>query len=210
MRHFYPEKWDNKGSDFTSRQHAKDLIAFIESTGGPVYLVGWSYGGLAAYVVARTRPDLVKKLVLVEAFVEPDGQAGDAELLHMANATAKFFDAGNMDGGLQYAVDSLNKPGAWASLPEPVRQNFRDNAWSIVIAPREETDPVTCAEFGSLKMPVLLVTGQFKTPRHKQELLDQSKCLPGATVVTIAKAGHSVAAMNPPAFKQAVYSFLQH
>jgi pimeloyl-ACP methyl ester carboxylesterase len=66
MRHFYPEHWDGKGDDFTISQHAKDLAAFIESIGGPVYLVGWSYGGAPAYEVARTRPDLVKKLVLVE------------------------------------------------------------------------------------------------------------------------------------------------
>ena len=66
LRHFYPEKWDGSGENFNVEQHAKDIAAFIESIGGPVDLVGWSYGGRPAYEVARTRPDLVKKLVLVE------------------------------------------------------------------------------------------------------------------------------------------------
>src|SRR4051794_13632043 len=39
LRHYYPERWNGKGSDFSERQHAQDLIAFIERLGtGPVYL----------------------------------------------------------------------------------------------------------------------------------------------------------------------------
>ena len=48
------------------QQNAKDLTAFIESIGEPVYLVGWSYGGGPAYQTALAHPELVKKLVLDE------------------------------------------------------------------------------------------------------------------------------------------------
>jgi pimeloyl-ACP methyl ester carboxylesterase len=213
MRHFYPEKWNGKGNDFTTAQHTKDLIAFIEATGGPVYLVGWSYGGRAAYEVARARPDLVKKLVLVEAGFDPDiaptGVSLNTAFLKLANATAKFFDAGDMDGGLQFAIDSINGPGVWAKVPEPIRQVIRDNAWTVVGGGRE-TYSATCADFGSLKMPVLLVTGDLTTPRNGQNVQGQSKCLPQATVARIPKAGHPSPSMNPPAFKEAVVTFLQH
>lgn len=214
MRHFYPEKWDGKGTDFTVSQHAKDLAAFIESLGGPVYLVGWSYGGRPAYEVARTRPDLVKKLVLVEGGPYlgpmPPGVSPDAPVIERASKVAKFFDAGDIDGGLQFGIDDINGPGVWEKLPEPIRQVIRDNAWTVVGIGRGEPYTSTCSEFGSLKMPVLLIKGEVTTPRLRNTVLEESKCLPQAAVVTIPKAGHSSAAMNPPAFKQAVYSFLQH
>ncbi len=215
MRHFYPEHWDGKGDDFTVSQHAKDLAACIESIGGPVYLVGWSYGGAAAYEVARTRPDLVKKLVLVEG--GPDLRPKPADFVPKADPTGraakaqKFFDAGDMDGGLAYAVDEINGgPGHWAALPEESRQQMRENAWTIVGIGRGDPYTGTCAEFGALKMPVLLVKGEITAPPLRDIVLAQAKCLPQATVVTIPKAGHASARMNPPAFKEAVYSFLQH
>lgn len=213
MRHFYPEKWNGKGSDFTVRQHAKDLIAFIETTGGPVYLVGWSYGGSPAYEAARARPDLVKKLVLVEGGPDlraaPPGVPGNTATIQRATETAKFFEAGDIDGGLKFAIDDINGPGRWDSVPEQNRQTFRDNAWTVVGIGREEIDRVTCAEFGSLKMPVLLVWGELTTPRLQQIVQEESKCLPQATVVMIPKAGHPSPSMNPPAFKEAVVTFLQ-
>jgi esterase len=213
MRHFYPETWNGKGSDFTVRQHAKDLIAFIETMGAPVYLVGWSYGGSAAFEAARARPDLVKKLVLVEG--GPDlraalpGVPGNADLIQRAAVTAKFFDAGDIDGGLKFAIDDIVGPGFWERLPEQNRQVLRDNAWTVVGIGREEIAKVTCAEFGSLKMPVLLVWGEVTTPRLRQIVQEQSKCLPQATVAMIPKAGHPSPSMNPPAFKEAVVTFLQ-
>jgi esterase len=66
MRHFYPENWDGSGDPFSSAQHTKDVAAFIEKFNPPVRLVGHSYGGLVASEVARTRPDLVARLVLAE------------------------------------------------------------------------------------------------------------------------------------------------
>ena len=213
MRHFYPEKWDGKDSDFTIRQHTSDLISFIESTGGPVHLVGWSYGGRPAYEVARARPDLVKKLVLVEGAVdllpEPDGVAPDAVPRQRAANTARFFDRGDIDGGLQYAVDDINGPGTWAARPEPIRQIIRDNAWTIVAIGRETIDKATCAQFASLKMPVLLVRGELTTPRYRLIVQEQSKCLPQATVAIIPKAGHSSPLLNSSGFKEAVVTFLQ-
>lgn len=66
LRHFYPEPWDGRGDDFTVTQHAKDLIGFIRAMHEPVDLVGWPYGAHVAFEAARSRPDLVRRLVLAE------------------------------------------------------------------------------------------------------------------------------------------------
>lgn len=213
LRHFYPEPWNGKGNDFTIRQHARDLIALIESMGEPVYLVGWSYGGSPAYEVARARPDLVKKLVLVEG--GPDlrpalqGTAGNADQIKRAELTAKLFDAGDMDGGLKFALDDINGPGLWDSLPEPRRQALRDNAWTVVGIGREVVDKVSCSEFASLQMPVLLIWAERTTPRLRAIVEAEAKCLPRAQLAMIPKAGHPSPSMNPTAFRETVAAFLK-
>jgi pimeloyl-ACP methyl ester carboxylesterase len=53
---------------------AQDTIAFIDSVvGQPVYLLGYSDGGVVALIVARRRPDLVRRLVFVAGVFHRDG-----------------------------------------------------------------------------------------------------------------------------------------
>jgi pimeloyl-ACP methyl ester carboxylesterase len=52
---------------------AQHTIAFMEALGiGSAHLAGWSDGALVALLVALRRPDLVRKVVLVEQFVTLD------------------------------------------------------------------------------------------------------------------------------------------
>src|SRR4051794_2666770 len=47
---------------------AAETIEFLERVvGGPAHLVGWSDGGIVALLVARARPDLVRRQVLIGA-----------------------------------------------------------------------------------------------------------------------------------------------
>ena len=49
-------------------------IGFIEALGiGPVHLGGWSDGALIGLLVARRRPDLVRKLVFIDQYVTLEG-----------------------------------------------------------------------------------------------------------------------------------------
>jgi lipase len=47
-------------------RHAADVAAVVESVGGPVAVAGHSMGGFVSVELARTRPDLVAGLVLVD------------------------------------------------------------------------------------------------------------------------------------------------
>ncbi|WP_139262818.1 alpha/beta fold hydrolase, partial [Pseudomonas aeruginosa] len=33
LRHYYPERWDGQGADFTSARHVADLLALVERLG---------------------------------------------------------------------------------------------------------------------------------------------------------------------------------
>ena len=67
LRHFFPEHWDGVGDDYLMSQHVADIIAFIEQIdASPVDLMGHSRGGHIAFRVAQQRPDLLRRLVLLE------------------------------------------------------------------------------------------------------------------------------------------------
>jgi pimeloyl-ACP methyl ester carboxylesterase len=212
LRHFYPEPWDGRGGDFTVTQHATDLIGFIQAMHKPVDLVGWSYGAHVAFEAARLRPDLVRRLVLAEApldsLVSANTDVANQMQRDRARETAGRFKAGDIDGGLRYAIDAINGPGTWDRAPPQAKAAIRDNAWTVVGIGMQEPRRVTCRDFGSLRMPVLLLTGEFTTARFKAIVAKEAECLPAAIVETIPRSGHAMPLMNPLGFDAAVKGFL--
>lgn len=68
-----------------------DLVALLEELGG-AHLVGHSYGGVDALIVAGQRPDLVRSLVVVEPPVYD--LADDAEVTALAARIGEVFARG--------------------------------------------------------------------------------------------------------------------
>src|SRR4051794_1581800 len=67
LRHFWPERWDGVGDDFTIQQHTEDVAAFVAALGaGPAHLVGHSRDGHVAFRVAQRFPNRIRTLILAE------------------------------------------------------------------------------------------------------------------------------------------------
>ncbi|HXD41430.1 MAG TPA: alpha/beta hydrolase [Ramlibacter sp.] len=210
LRHFYPERWDGTGSDFSVVQHANDLIAFLERIGPPVYVVAQSYGAHVSYEAARRRPDLFRKLIMAEAPVDSLLAAtGDQIRQQRASETEAIFKRDGTEAGLEFAVDAINGQGAWTKLPAAAKGVVRDNAWTVVGIGKDDAPRVRCEDFAALKMPVMLVMGENTTPRFRRLVQAQSACLKNAPVVTIPRAGHGTPYQNPADFNRAVRSFLE-
>ena len=212
LRHHYPERWDGKGGRYSVKQHAEDLAAFIEALGvGPVHLVARSLGGTFAVRMTRDRPELVKKLVLIEgAFLQllPPEQRlmQGASLPAIRKEVQARFEQGDIDGGLKVWTDR-DAPGLGELGGEERRQLRRDNAWTLIIM-LEPGGPVTCTDLAGLAMPVLLMQGEKTAPRFARIVETTRKCLPSPEFVKIPEAGHDIV-KNTTATQAALFTFLK-
>ena len=213
LRHYYPERWNGKGDDFSIKLHSDDLAAFIERLGlGPVHLVAHSRGGTVALGTAQSRPDLVRKLVLMDPALfsllpKPSGTPTTDPRVARAKATAARFEKGDVEGGLEYFIDDVNGPGTWKRRTEEQRQFARDNAWTP-IGQLNDVETVTCAQIGGLRMPVLLVGGE-KSPRPFVNMLGAfEKCLGPVQRIAVSNAGHQMNRENAAAFDEVLSKFL--
>ena len=198
LRHYYPEPWTGKG-EFSYTVHARDLAAFIEGLhAGPVNLVGWSRGGNVVLVMARERPDLIAKLVLMDPAVSElvVGEAGEEARIGRLRTVQEYFEKNDIDGGLRYFINAVNGAGAWDGMTEALREGRRQNAWTLV-GQFGDLERVSCADVAALKMPVLLMTGE-RSPRQFAPILDKiQQCLPAARRYVVPRAVHQMSQSNP-------------
>jgi esterase len=214
LRHYYPEKWDGKGDDFSYEQHAADVAALIKKLNlGKVHLLGHSRGGGVVVNIAKTHPEVIKTLILADATgfesMLPKTSDEDAE-----NASAdrirtlqKNLADGNVELGLQTFVDSLGAPGAWASRSAESKQQFIDNlgtATQMAVAP-----PTSCEQVAKFDFPILLVHGERSAKRFSAMSVALRKCKDVPEPTVIPNAAHGMMRDNPSAFNAAVADFLK-
>jgi pimeloyl-ACP methyl ester carboxylesterase len=212
LRHHYPETWNGSGETYSLAQHAKDLSALVETLSPPVRIVGHSYGATVAFEMARLHPELVSQLVLAEGGGDGLLPPPTAQWLEgrrkFAVATEDMLKTKGADATMEFGVDLLYGKGTWSRYPAALQAVQRGNAWTMVAGARAPLPSYgTCADFGALKMPVLLATGENTTPRHKRLIAEQRRCLPSARTMVVPKVGHGM--ISDPAFIGAVHDFLK-
>ena len=216
LRHFYPERWNGEGNDFSVRQHADDLAVFVkELHAGAVHMVAHSRGGGVALLMAAKHPRLVRSLVLADPApfeaILPKGadvkMAAEKRKAVVAAAMERLR-RGDVDGGLELFVDAVTLPGNWNTFPEAVKQMRRDNAWSLKSLAADAQAPFGCADAKKIEAPVLLVTGDKSPSLYGMMIAALQPCLRQAQRVTIPHASHTMFRDNPEAFNAAVLDFL--
>jgi pimeloyl-ACP methyl ester carboxylesterase len=130
----------------------------------PVHLVGHSYGGFVALHVARALPGQVRSLTLFDpvAFhVLHAEEDRDARAILAALDLSWKPEPDQRDRWLRTFVDFWSGAGAWSTLREDVRDEFRRVAWVIREGVRtlmEDQTPV--AAIRDLRIPTLLMTAE--------------------------------------------------
>jgi len=215
-RYHYPNAWGGNGSDYTDANHERDLVALIREMGlGRVHLVGHGTGAQVALAVAKSRPELVRTLVLIEP--QMAGVAGDrpgfAPLAEQRDqvwaAMEKALKADDAEKAAKQLFDWANaSPGAYDALPAPFKGEILDNARLLPFQLAHPPQPLLCGDLSALALPVLVVSGERSNPFYGAVADAIAACIPGALRETTPSAGHDLQRENPDAFNATLLGFL--
>lgn len=209
--------WTDDGKLYTADQHAADLAAFIaELKAGPVHLVGLSYGGLLAAMVAMKSPDLVRTLTLAEPALfsllgqSPEDQAALEEWNKGTVPMIEAIKAGDNVKATRHisALVTGGPPDTFDKLPPALRKILLDNARTMPLLFAAAPTAVTCEMLQSVRIPTLIVRGD-RTPRLFARINDATgRCIRGSTLAVIPKASHTMSFDNPAEFNRVVLEFV--
>lgn len=193
-----------------------DLAGLIEHLGlAPAWVMGLSSGAFIALLLAASRPDLVRGLILHEPPVWSllDERGPEAEGLQaMAPTLAGILEriaVGDHDGAAEQFTDEfMLGPGGWAGLPQDVREGMIVNAPTV---PGELDDPEPWstdeAVIARYRGPVLLTSGDESPPVHTSVVHRLAELLPQAEHVVCPGAGHIPHVTHPHEYVNQVLAF---
>ena len=182
-----------------------DLV--VERVGAPVTVVGHSYGGGVAIVMAARRPELVSGLVLV-------GSIGRADSLNVLDrvlaapavgevlSAAGFFAFGQLLPRVLHAVGSRQHSALeWlrASLPadryEQMSGKRGHQVWRSFVAEQRtlvrEIGDVEAA-LGAVRVPTVVLSGTWDLVVPPSVSASIAASIPGSELVSVARNGHFV------------------
>jgi pimeloyl-ACP methyl ester carboxylesterase len=200
---------------------AVDLAAAVEQLApAAAAVIGMSLGGLTATALADRRPDLVRRLVLVDITPGVDRRKAKA-ITDFVRGPAMFA---SFDEILARTIEH-NPTRTEASLLRGIVHNaeqLADGSWrwryrrDDVSAPDEfaSDDEIDATgrlweALGRVSAPVMLARGM--RPQSVVDDADEAellRLLPGARVVRFADAGHSVQGDMPVELARAIASFV--
>jgi pimeloyl-ACP methyl ester carboxylesterase len=186
--------WSGQG-EFSLAQEAAALGGVL--TGEPVHLVGHSYGGGLALHIARTRPELLRTLTLIEpsAFhLLRGGVAGDTDaLLEITGVAAQARAAlasGDYLGGFGSFVDYW-KPGSWAAMAAEKRAAFAPQIAKVALEFHALlNEPAGIDDMRGIAAPMLLLQGAETRLPSRCVCKRLRAALPEAEFRLVLGAGH--------------------
>jgi 3-oxoadipate enol-lactonase len=172
---------------------ADDLAQIVGEA--PAALVGASYGGLVCLDFAARRPELVTKLVLLDAPL-PDHD-WSAEVEEYGAEEERLIEAGDLDAAVELNIRF------WApDIGERLRPMTRH---SLEMDVRE----VGRVELGAVRAPALVAVGEHDKPDFRAVAERLARELPDAELVVIGGAGHLPSLERPEATLELVKRFLE-
>lgn len=187
----------------------------LQRAGSPFIMIGHSHGAALALRIAVENPGRVRALALYEptlfALIEADGPApNEADGIRDAvSAAARALEAGDADAAAGHFIDYWTGPGSWAATPEARRPAIAAAVRSVRRwAHALMTEPTPLAAFGTLNLPVLLMTGDRSTAAAHGVARRLSRVIPNITRIDFRGLGHMGPISNAPLVNAEIARFL--
>ncbi len=198
--------------DYRPAHLSADLAAAIEALAPDASLVvGMSLGGLTSLALAAARPELVRRLMLID--ITPGVNADKSHAIHeFVSGPERFagfdeildrtirYNPGRRESSLRRGVihNSHQLPdGSWTWRWDPVRR----------VGPSEPAGPASADRLadlgglwdalGSLEMPLTLVRGAQSPVVDDADVAELRRRRPDAEVIVVEGAGHSIQGDQP-------------
>jgi pimeloyl-ACP methyl ester carboxylesterase len=171
---------------------AKDTIAFMEALGiSSAHLVGWSDGGNVGLEVALSRPDLVRKLVLIGAAANFDGYTSALQAM-TSKLTPEFLPS-----SMRQAYEDLSPDGP---AHFPVVFEKLTAVWKT-----EPHHPL--ADLARLSAPTLVLLGDDDdiTVEHAAAM---QRAIPDAQLAVVPGTDHALMFEKPDLVNRLIIDFL--
>jgi pimeloyl-ACP methyl ester carboxylesterase len=190
----------------TVAEHAADLAAAV---GERALVIGSSFGAVIALELARTLPDRVPAMILIEPPMPPsdDPELASAQRAFYAAFERRIAEEGGPAAGAFFLRTVLG-PEAYERIPRLFRERSSER-WTEIRA-----DSVALvayqpryAELRTCTVPTLLVGGERSAPLFMPTLDALAAVLPDAALVTIPNVGHMLHAEAPRKFAELLIGF---
>jgi pimeloyl-ACP methyl ester carboxylesterase len=197
-----------------------DLVRLLDVLGaGPYVLAGHSMGATASVMVAATRPDLVRALVLCEPVFVPPTMWAMSRLMRAAGMTQKFDLAvraakrRDVFPSLDAAIAAYRGRGAFASWPEQTIHDYLSGGTTptgngeevrLSCAPKWEAADFRNAPTGKralakyIRCPVTIIRGlKPGSTTSESEAGKFARAHGNTRIVTVAESGHFLPMEKP-------------
>ncbi len=177
------------------------LETVIRRAGGRVHLVGHSFGGLVALVLALDCKVPVASLTIIEApAVELLRERGEDEhyrtFRRMSDAYFAEFRAANMEA-VARMIDFYGGAGTFASWPSKVRDYaVQTTSTNILDWASAYGFPLFTSSLATIDIPVLVIRGGSSPAAVQRANELVSQCIPDAGLVTVDGAAHFMIATH--------------
>lgn len=186
--------WDARGhgaSDwaadaiYTGDAHFADVVGALDALGiERCDLAGFSMGGSVAILTAGALPERIARLVVVDAYPDPEMSPGSRQVAEWLASLA--------------GRDDLTLPFDPAIARAFAEELACDQPRRLDLWPFWEAGP----------QPALIVRGALSTVLTEPMAAEMVRRRPGARLVTVPDVGHAIPALRPAALAQVIDGFL--
>ena len=217
-RYNFPNHNPLTATNHSAIVEAEDLAALIKALHlKKANLVGTSMGAATALTLAIAHTNMVRSLVLAEppllAWAKhfQDGALYDDFMRRIQDPAREAFASGNDENAMRFFVDGFAKVGRFDSLTPEARLGVMQNAdfFRMMVRSDNPYPDISRRDLSSLRIPVLVITGEKTVEIHRRIDEELSKMIPRARSAMIPNAGHGSPRENPEAFTEVVENFLE-